>query len=111
MTVVRALQLFALLLVLGYLVLLGYANPQTIILPFLLSLPTAWVLAAALLLGALGGWLSLSGRVFRLNRENRGLRQRLIKAGLEAEPEEPSGKTGGKAAGTSDKPQGRKPPT
>ena len=110
MTVVRALQLFALLLIVGYLVLLGYANPQTIILPFLLSLPTAWVLAAALLLGALGGWLSLSGRVFRLNRENRGLRQRLIKAGLEAEPEEPTNRAGGNA-GTSDKPPLRKPPT
>lgn len=93
MTVVRTLQLLALLLVLGYLLLLGYANPQTIVLPFLLSLPTAWVVAAALLLGALVGWLSLSGRVFRLNRENRGLRQRLIKAGLEAEPhEEPAAK-------------------
>lgn len=86
MTVIRALQLLALLLLLGYLVLLGYANPQTIILPLLPSLPTAWVVAITLLLGFLVGWLSLSGRVFKLNRENRGLRQRLIKAGLEAEP-------------------------
>lgn len=86
MTVVRALQLLALMLVLAYLLLLGYANPQTIILPFLPSLPTAWGVAAALLLGFLAGWLSLSGRVFKLNRENRGLRQRLIKAGLEAAP-------------------------
>ncbi len=103
------MQILALLLVVGYLVLLGYANPQTIILPFLLSLPTAWVLAAALLLGALGGWLSLSGRVFRLNRENRGLRQRLIKAGLEAEPEEPTDKV--KVVSARSKSQGRKPPT
>lgn len=113
--VARVLQILALVLVVGYLVLLGYANPQTIILPFLPSLPTAWVLAVALLLGALVGWLSLSGRVFRLNRENRSLRQRLIKAGLEAEPEEPSGKTGVKARGRvaiiPDKAQGRKPPT
>ncbi len=86
MTVIRALHLFALLLLLGYLVLLGYANPQTIILPLLPSLPTAWVVAITLLVGFLVGWLSLSGRVFKLNRENRGLRQRLIKAGLEAEP-------------------------
>ncbi len=111
MTVVRALQLFALMLVVGYLVVLSYANPQTIILPFLLSLPTAWVLAAALLLGALGGWLSLSGRVFRLNRENRGLRQRLIKAGLEAEPEEHPNKAGGKVTSNPNKPPRRKPPT
>ena len=109
MKVARVLQILALLLVVGYLVLLGYANPQTIILPFLLSLPTAWVLAAALLLGALVGWLSLSGRVFRLNRENRGLRQRLIKAGLEAEPEEPTDKV--KVVSARSKSQGRKPPT
>ncbi len=111
MKVARVLQILALLLVVGYLVLLGYANPQTIILPFLLSLPTAWVLATALLLGALVGWLSLSGRVFRLNRENRGLRQRLIKAGLEAEPEEHPNEAGGKVTSNPDKPPRRKPPT
>ena len=89
----RVVQLLGLLLLAGYLVVLGSVNPQTIILPFLLSLPTAWVVAAALLLGLFVGWTSLVGRVFRLNRLNRGLRQRLIKAGLEAEPlEEPTAK-------------------
>lgn len=82
-------QLLSLLLLAGYLVLLNYANPQTVRLPFLIWLPTAWVVTAALLLGFIVGWVSLSGRVFRLNRENRGLRQRLIKAGLEAEPVSP----------------------
>lgn len=94
MKVVRVVQLLGLLLLAGYLVVLGGVNPQTIILPFLLSLPTAWVVAASLLLGFIVGWTSLSGRVFRLNRLNRGLRQRLIKAGLEAEPlEERTAKT------------------
>ena len=85
--VVRVLQLIGLLLLLGYLVLLHYANPQTVRLPFLIWLPTAWVVGASLLLGFLSGWLSLSPRVVRLGRENRTLHQRLIKAGLEAEPE------------------------
>lgn len=85
--VVRAFQLVGILLLLGYLVLLHYANPQTVRLPFLIWLPTAWVVGVALLLGFFGGWLSLSPRVLRLGRENRTLRQRLIKAGLEAEPE------------------------
>lgn len=89
MKVARVLQILVLLLLAAYLVLLGYANPQTVRLPFLIWLPTAWVVVGALLLGFGSGWLSLSGRVFRLNRENRGLRQRLIKAGLEAEPAAP----------------------
>lgn len=95
MKVARVLQILALLLLLGYLALLGYANPQTVRLPFLVWLPTAWVVAAALLLGFAAGWLSLSRRVFRLGRENRGLRQRLIKAGLEVEPASPEGQTAG----------------
>lgn len=91
--VIRIIQALALLLLIVYLAIVRQANPNTIRLPFLLPLPTEWVVALALLLGFLGGWLSLSGRVFRLNRENRGLRQRLIKAGLEAEPhEEPAAK-------------------
>ena len=46
----------------------------------------AFFVAVALLLGFFAGWLSLSRRVFKLNRQNRALHQRLIKAGLEAEP-------------------------
>ncbi len=86
MKVVRIIQLVLLLLLSVYLVLLGYANPQTIRLPFLLWLPTVWVVTAALLLGFLVGWALLIGRVLRLNRQNKALHQRLIKAGLEAEP-------------------------
>lgn len=86
MRFVRAVQLLGLLLLVLYLAVVRQANPNTIHLPLLISLPTEWVVALALLGGFIAGWLSLSGRVFRLNRENRGLRQRLIKAGLEAEP-------------------------
>lgn len=84
--IIRALQALGLLLLLLYLMIVRQANPNTVHLPFLLPLPTEWVVGLALLLGFVVGWSSLSGRVFRLNRLNRGLRQRLIKAGLEAEP-------------------------
>ena len=82
----RIVQLVLLLLLVLYLVLLGYANPQTIHLPFLAWISTVWVVVAALLLGFFVGWLSLRGRVFRLNRQNKALHQQLIKAGLEVEP-------------------------
>ena len=81
------LQIVGLLLLIIYLALIGRANPNTVFLPLLLPLPTEWVIALALLLGFSGGWLSLSRRVFRLNRQNKALQQRLLKAGLEAEPE------------------------
>ena len=69
-----------------YLILVAQANPNTVLLPLLLPLPTAWVVALALLLGFFTGYLALWGRVHRLSRRNRTLHQRLIKAGLEAEP-------------------------
>ena len=83
---VRILQGIGLLILVLYLILVAQANPNTLLLPFLLPLPTAWVVAIALLLGFFAGWLAMSRRVFRLNRQNRALHQRLIKAGLEAEP-------------------------
>ena len=89
MKVARIVQLILLLLLVVYLALLGYANPQTIRLPFLVWIPTVWVIVTALLLGFFVGWLSLRGRVFRLNRQNKALHQQLIKAGLEVEPAEP----------------------
>lgn len=84
--VARILQIIGLLLLIAYLALVGYENPNPVFLPLLIALPTAWTLAAALLLGFLTGWLSLSRRIFKLNRQNRVLHQRLIKAGLETEP-------------------------
>lgn len=81
MRVFRVIQLLVVLALIGYLLVLHSVNPQTIILPFLISLPTSWVLSAALVLGFVVGWLSLSSRVWRLSRENRTLRQKLIKAG------------------------------
>ncbi len=89
MRIVRVIQLLVTLALIGYLFVLHSVNPQTIILPFLISLPTSWVLTAALVLGFAVGWLSLSGRVWRLSRENRSLRQRLIKAGGALEIETP----------------------
>ena len=86
---VRILQGIGLLIVVLYLILVAQANPNTVLLPFLLPLPTAWVVALALLLGFFAGWLAMLGRVYRLNRQNRALHQRLIKAGLEAEPVPP----------------------
>ena len=87
--IVRVLQILGLLLLVVYLALIDRANPNTIFLPLLLPLPTEWVIAIALLLGFIVGWLSLSGRVFRLNRQNKALHQQLIKAGLETEPAPP----------------------
>lgn len=84
--IVRVLQIISLLILIAYLWLVGYRNANSILLPFLIPLPTAWTLAAAILFGFLIGYLTLWGRVLRLNRQNRGLHQRLIKAGLEAEP-------------------------
>lgn len=86
MRIVRVVQVLLLILLVAYLAVLGSANPQTVFLPLLISLPTVWVIVLALLLGFLVGWLVLVGRTLKLQRENRGLRQRLIKAGLEAEP-------------------------
>jgi uncharacterized integral membrane protein len=81
----RALVVLLLVLLVGYLAVLGTANPQTIDLLFFIPLPTAWVIAVALLLGFAVGALSLLGRVFRLKRENRRLRQYLIRSGLAVE--------------------------
>ncbi len=79
MKVVHVLQIVGLLLVLGYLWLLNSLNPQTVILPLLSPLPTALVVFLALLIGWLLGWLPSRLRVRRLNRDNRGLRERLEK--------------------------------
>ena len=92
----RIVQGLGLLILVLYLTLVAQANPNTVLLPFLLPLPTAWVVAITLLLGFFAGWLSGSRRVFRLNRQNRVLHQRLIKAGLEAEPMPEPSKRGGK---------------
>lgn len=86
----RIVLVLLLVLLIVYLAILDTRNPQTVILPLLISLPTAWVVGIALLLGFLIGWVSLVGRVLGLQRENRALRQRLIRAGLEAtQPQQP----------------------
>ena len=77
MKVVHILQIVGLLLVVGYLFLLNTVNPQTVILPLLSPLPTALVIFLAVFIGWLLGWLPSRLRVRRLNRDNRGLRERL----------------------------------
>lgn len=81
--VLRIVLVLLLLLLIVYLALLNARNPQTIDLLFFIPLPTVWVLSVALLFGFALGWVSLVGRVLKLQRENRVLRQRLIRAGLE----------------------------
>jgi hypothetical protein len=82
----RVIQLLALGALIGYLVVLHNVNPQIVILPFLISLPVSWAVGASLLLGFLVGWLAVSGHAWRLARENRVLRQKLVKAGSILEP-------------------------
>lgn len=81
--VLRTVQILLLLLLIVYLALLNARNPQTIDPLFFIPLPTVWVLSVALLFGFALGWVSLIGRVLKLQRENRSLRQRLIRGGLE----------------------------
>ncbi len=81
--VFRFFLVLLLVLLIVYLAVLGAANPQTVDLLFFIPLPTAWVVGIALLLGFVFGWVSLASRVLGLQRENRSLRQRLIRAGLE----------------------------
>lgn len=60
-----------------YLVLIHANNPQTILLPFIVPLPTTAVLVLALLLGWGLGWLPSRLRFWRLLRENRQLKRRV----------------------------------
>lgn len=79
MKAARILQVIIILVVIGYLLVLHNTNPQPVILPYMLPLPTSVVVAIALLLGWLAGWLPSRFKVWRLNRENRKLRLKLEK--------------------------------
>ena len=87
MKVIRIVQLILVLALIAYLLILHNINPQTIILPFLLPLPTALVLTITIILSFLAGWSASLGRIWTLSRENRKLERRLIELG--EEPEEP----------------------
>lgn len=77
MKAVRILQVIALLMLLGYFLLLHAANPILLNLPFLLPMPPVIVLGAALLIGWLIGWVP--GRIakWRRKREADRLRRRI----------------------------------
>ncbi len=85
MKVIRIVQLILVLALIAYLLILHNINPQTIILPFLLPLPTALVLTITIILSFLAGWGASFGRIWRLSRENRKLERRLIELGEEPE--------------------------
>lgn len=73
----RFVPLIVLVVLAVYLVLVHNANPAYLNLPFMLSLPPALVIAVALLLGWLIGWLPSRAAVWRRGRELRRLRRRL----------------------------------
>ena len=85
MKVIRIVQLILVLALIAYLLILHNINPQTIILPFLLPLPTALVLTVTIILSFLAGWGASFGRIWKLSRENRKLERRLIELGEEPE--------------------------
>ena len=85
MKVVRIVQLFLVLALIAYLVILHNMNPQSVRLPFLIPLPTAFVVTGVIVLSFLAGWGAVLGRVWRLSRENRRLERRLIELGEEPE--------------------------
>ena len=78
MKVARVLLFLILLLLAGYLLLLHNANASYLNLPFLISLPSALVIALALALGWLLGWLPSAVSLWRKERELRRLRRRLL---------------------------------
>lgn len=77
MKAVRILQIFVVIALVVYFVLLHAANPTLIDLPFFLALPPALVVAMALVVGWLLGWLPGRIAVWRRARELRRLRQRV----------------------------------
>jgi len=93
---VRLLQIVLLIAAVLYLVLLHDMNDLNVVLPFLIPVPPALAIVAALGIGALLGWLPGLPRRIARGRELRNLRKRL--AELE-----------GGAAVTSSKPFSQRP--
>lgn len=71
MKALRIVQLVALVLVAVYVVLFHYANPETVRLPLLISVPPSLVVVLAILAGWLVGWLPGRARLWRLERRLR----------------------------------------
>jgi uncharacterized integral membrane protein len=77
----RIVQVVALVLLAVYVGIFHAANPETVRLPGLLSLPIALVMALTMVLAWLVGWLPTKARVWRLERKLatvRGERDRLL---------------------------------
>jgi uncharacterized integral membrane protein len=67
----RIVQIVALVLVAVYLVLFHYANPETVRLPLLISVPPSLVVVLAVVLAWLAGWLPGRARLWGLERRLR----------------------------------------
>ena len=71
MKALRIVQLVALVLVAGYVVLFHYQNLTSVRLPFLISVPPSLVVVLAIVIAWLVGWLPGRGRRWRLERRLR----------------------------------------
>lgn len=71
MKALRIVQIVALVLVAVYLVLFHYANPETVRLPLLISVPPSLVVVLAVVLAWLAGWLPGRARLWGLERRLR----------------------------------------
>lgn len=68
MKALRIVQLVALVLVAVYVVLFHYANPETVRMPLLISVPPSLVVVLAIAIAWLVGWLPGRARLWRLER-------------------------------------------
>jgi uncharacterized integral membrane protein len=73
----RIIQILLLIIVVAYLFLINNYNPSWTELPFLISLPSAIVIAAGILLGYLCGWLFGRSGSWSKNREVSRLKKRI----------------------------------
>jgi Lipopolysaccharide assembly protein A domain len=73
----RIIQIILLIAVVAYLFLINNYNPNWTELPFLISLPSALVIAVGVLLGYLAGWLFGRSGTWGRTREVSRLKKRL----------------------------------
>lgn len=71
MKALRIVQLVALVLVAVYVVLFHYANPETVRLPLLISVPPSLIVVLTALIAWFVGWLPGRTRLWRLGRRLR----------------------------------------
>jgi uncharacterized integral membrane protein len=73
----RIIQIILLLIVVAYLFLINNYNPSWTELPFLISLPSAIVIASGILIGYLAGWAFGRSGTWSKNRELSKLKKRV----------------------------------